>query len=176
MSVRNHPFLIATSIGTIALIIAALVKVGAAEGMPTPLIDISTPTNRGLPQTTRLAGLLWLIVPAVIYFLIGAIYAVLHRRETEEDKGSILGSAIAAITANIISGIIGTIASLAFVPFRYTSKITGLSQDLIDKSISLVVVGGAINGAIGICIGVIVATVLAILGNFVFSLFSRKHD
>lgn len=160
-----RPVLVASVLGTSILIILALVHTGTTRGLATPLIDVASVTNRGLPRTTVVTECLWCLAPLAAYFLVGFHSAVMHVREqTAGGTKAVLGSAISAVVACIASGIAETGIVLFLMTDRLSHDSLGLSAELARSAFPMFIGGAAINSALSMCLGIPLAALLGASG------------
>lgn len=166
MRLKSGPFVIAAGIGAAIQFAIVLISTLASYASTASLMNnlASVDGNQtALLLLSALGGLICLCA-VLLDVATGAGYSVLARRSGEVEVGDgAIGGLLAALVARLVSGLFGTVVSVAVTALMFNQLSGSISPD--DPNVTLLAAGsGAITGLIGVCIGAVVAAVLGALG------------
>lgn len=173
---KRRPFLLASVLGTVALVIMTVVKVYTTAGLPGPLIDVSALTNSGLGSQTHTFELRWVAVTLLVYLGIGVLYAFLAlKRQGGTPGGLVMGSATAASVASFVASLFALVL-LPIVAFAtWDQSMPNLSAETRDQLQGYMVAGAALIAVIGALVGLIASSILGAIGGVLGIAFFRRR-
>jgi hypothetical protein len=174
MNLKIRPLLIAAGLGgTIQLVLSVVLQSLSIFAFSKSVSE--TPVPDSFSPILSAVGFANCLCVALLDILVGATYGLVYPREEPLLSGDvILGGGVSAGLARFVSGGLGLVIGLLFLPFIFGQL--GLSSADVGMMLTLGLAGGMVCGIFGLIVSALIGGLFGFLGGGIVVLIRERRS